>query len=316
MATPERTLELLGLLQRRRDWSGWELAERLEVSGRTLRRDVDRLRGIGYPIESTPGVDGGYRLAPGASLPPLVLGDDEAVALVVALRTAAHTSIGGASELAVQVLSKVQHVLPPRLRRRADAFATMTSVSSWPSGGEVDLDVLTVIADAALATERLEFDYRDRAGAGTDRLVEPNRLVLLGRRWYLVAYDTGRHDWRTFRVDRITRARTSGKRFVPKQVPGGDPVEFVLASIGEAPNQHAIEVEVAASGADVERRFGRWCTVTALGPARCTLTMTSDAFEWPVMILAGLGVPCRVIGDDTFRQYVADMSARLTDATS
>src|SRR3954465_6524928 len=202
-ATSSRTLRLLTLLQGRRFWSGAELSGRLEVSLRTLRRDVERLRDLGYPVEARPGVDGGYRPAPGASLPPLVLDDDEAVALTVGLQAAAQTAVAGMGEASVRALTKVIQVLPPRLRHRADALRAVTTPVRWSAADTVDPRVLTEVAQACRDTERLAFSYTAADGTRTDRLTEPFRLVALRRRWYLVAYDLRRGDWRSFRRDRV-----------------------------------------------------------------------------------------------------------------
>ena len=210
-------LRLLSLLQSHRDWSGAELADRLEVSPRTVRRDVDRLRVLGYPVDATPGVDGGYRLAAGAALPPLVLDDDEAVALVIALRATATLAISGAAEASVNALAKVVQVLPVRLRQRAENIAEMTTAVAWSdTSAGVDPMVLATLATSARNLERVEFTYTDRQSSTEDRLVEPAQLVMLGRRWYLVAYDANRHDWRTFRVDRVHEPHGTGRHFNPK----------------------------------------------------------------------------------------------------
>ena len=196
-ATSSRTLRLLSLLQSRRHWAGEELARRLGVSVRTLRRDVDRLRELGYPVEAQRGVAGGYALAPGAALPPLVLDDDEAVALAVGLQAAAADEVAGMAETSVRALAKVVQVMPARLRRRVDALRAMTVPGAWgapPAGGGVDPGVLTTVALACRDSERITFAYTAADGNRTDRSVEPFRLVSLGRRWYLVAYDLDRGD--------------------------------------------------------------------------------------------------------------------------
>ena len=196
--TSSRTLRLLSLLQTHRYWPGPELAARLDVSVRTLRRDIDRLRELGYPVEASRGVDGGYQLAAGAALPPLVLDDEEAVALAVGLQAAAQGGVAGIAESSVRALAKVVQVMPPRLRRRVDALRAMTVPLTWYSTApSTDPAVLTALAQACRDTERLEFGYTSAAGERSDRHVEPLRLVSLGRRWYLVAYDLVRHDWRT-----------------------------------------------------------------------------------------------------------------------
>ena len=201
--TSSRLLTLLSLLQARRDWPGAELAERLEVSGRTIRRDVERLRGLGYPVQALTGPAGGYRLRAGSAMPPLLLDEDEAVAIAVGLGTAARASVTGIEETAIRALVKLQQVLPEHLRRRVAALASAT-VARAPGGPTVDPEHLTTIAAACRDTEGLRFAYRSRDGTASRREVEPHALVNLGRRWYLVAWDRRRTDWRTFRVDRWT----------------------------------------------------------------------------------------------------------------
>src|SRR5690606_14124940 len=201
--TNARMLRLLSLLQTHRFWPGSELAARREVSERTLRRDIDRLRELGYPVEATRGVAGGYQLQAGAALPPLLLDDEEAVAIAVGLRTAAGGVVDGIEETSVRAPAKVVQVMPPRLRRQVEALRTHTVPSPLGTGPTVDALALTVIAQACRDHERLRFTYTARAGEPSRRLVEPHSLVTAGRRWYLVAWDLERHDWRTFRVDRL-----------------------------------------------------------------------------------------------------------------
>src|SRR5437763_6748641 len=202
--TSSRLLELLSLLQARRDWPGSELADRLEVSGRTIRRDMERLRQLGYPVESLTGPAGGYRLRAGTAMPPLLLDDDEAIAIAVGLRTAARASVTGIEETAVRALVKLEQVLPAHLRRRVHALGAATISLSAP-GPTVDPQHLTVIAAACRDSQCLRFAYRSREEVESRREVEPHSLVNLGRRWYLVAWDRAREDWRTFRVDRLAR---------------------------------------------------------------------------------------------------------------
>src|SRR5437879_3875079 len=189
--TSARLLALLSLLQVRREWTGQELADRLEVGPRTIRRDVDKLRSLGYPVEARPGVAGGYRLGAGGTLPPLLLDDDEAVAVAIGLRTTASGSIAGIEETSVRALTKLQQVLPSRLRRRVSAVQSHT-LPMPPRGPLVDPDVLTVIAGACRDHERMRFDYRTHSGAAGRRSVEPYRLVNDRQRWYLVAWDVER----------------------------------------------------------------------------------------------------------------------------
>ena len=311
-STSERMLRLLSLLQSHRDWSGADLADRLEVSPRTLRRDIDRLRTLGYPVDASPGVDGGYRLAAGASMPPLVLEDDEAVALVVALRASARFALSGIAEASVDTLAKVIQVLPPRLRRRAEDVAQMTQTADWSeSTASADPSVLATIATVARNSERLEFSYRDRTGTKEDRRVEPIRLVMLGRRWYLVAYDLTRHDWRTFRVDRVAAPRSTGAQFRPRSVPNGDAAEFVRSSIQVATTRWEIVVEADTDGDEARRRVGQRAVVTDLGPGRCRLAIASDWFDWPTMMLASLDAEFRVVSPLEFRTHLATVGGRF-----
>jgi predicted DNA-binding transcriptional regulator YafY len=317
--TSERMLRLLSLLQSHRDWSGAELADRLEVSPRTVRRDVDRLRVLGYPVDATPGVDGGYRLAAGAALPPLVLDDDEAVALVIALRATATLAISGAAEASVNALAKVVQVLPARLRHRAENIAQMTTAAAWSeTSAGIDPMVLAMLATSARNLERVEFTYTDRQSSTEDRLVEPAQLVMLGRRWYLVAYDANRHDWRTFRVDRVREPHGTGRHFNPKPIPLGDAATYVRSSIRSATPTNEIVVDIAAPAEAVRERYGNWATVTEIDTIdaidvgvpgsrdrRCRMVMSSDGFGWPMMMLASLDAEFSVISPPECRQHLA-----------
>src|SRR3954464_9063334 len=223
--TSARMLRLLSLLQTHRYWPGVELADRLEVSPRTLRRDVDRLRELGYPVHANRGAAGGYQLPrgaagvaqarPGAGGPPLLLDDDEAVAIAVGLRTAAAGAVAGFEETSVRALAKGIQLLPPRLRRRIDALRAVSTPGVFGGGPSLDATTLTTIAMACRSEERLRFDYTPRDGQAAARHVEPHRLVSLGRRWYLIAWDLERGDWRSFRVDRMAAPELSGARFRP-----------------------------------------------------------------------------------------------------
>ncbi|HEV2812232.1 MAG TPA: YafY family protein [Solirubrobacteraceae bacterium] len=280
--TSSRLLTLLSLLQGRRDWPGGELAERLEVSGRTVRRDVERLRRLGYPVESLTGPAGGYRLAAGAAMPPLLLDDQEAIAIAVGLRTAARASITGIEETSVRALVKLEQVLPAHLRRRVralqDATATLPPASSGPS---VDPQCLTVIAAACRDFERLRFAYSARDGAATRREVEPHSLVNLGRRWYLVAYDCGRDDWRTFRVDRIEKPPSVGRRFTPRRLPAKDAAAYVSQSLSSAPNRYEARVTIHAPAERVRKLVPRnWGAVEPLDDTRCEYRTGDDDLHW------------------------------------
>ncbi|MEV0254847.1 YafY family protein [Streptomyces sp. NPDC050732] len=232
LETSARLLRLLSLLQAHRDWSGADLAERLGVTPRTVRRDVDRLRGLGYPVNATPGTGGGYQLGAGAELPPLLLDDDEAVAVAVGLRTAAGQGVEGIGETSIRALSKLEQVLPNRLRRRVGALHAYTvPMLRTPQPQGVDPAVLTELADLCRDSERLRFDYRDHGGSSSRRTVEPHRLVCTERRWYLVAWDLDRDDWRTFRADRIEPRPPHGPRFAPRTPPAEDLAAYVSKGV-------------------------------------------------------------------------------------
>ena len=228
--TSGRLLRLLGLLQVRRDWLSRDLAERLEVTQRTVRRDVDRLRALGYPVEARPGLGGGYRLGVGAEMPPLLLDGDEAVALAVALRSAARNGLTGIEEAALRALGKVEQSLPSRFRHRVHLLQQTVLPLTGP-GPNVDVDTLLTVAAAVRDAQRLRVDYRRRDGADSRRTLEPHRVVHAGHVWYLLAWDVERADWRTLRLDRLTPILPAGARFEPREMPEGDPAAFVGKAI-------------------------------------------------------------------------------------
>lgn len=315
--TSSRTLRLLSLLQTHRYWPGTELADRLGVSVRTLRRDVDRLRELGYPVEAQRGVDGGYQLAAGAALPPLVIDDEEAVALAVGLQAAAHGTVEGIAEASVRVLAKVVQVMPPRLRRQVDALRAMTVPGGWGSGqvGEsVDPAVLTAVALACRDSERLGFRYTAAGGRQTEREAEPHRLVRLGRRWYLVAYDLARHDWRSFRVDRLSEPEVTGARFRPRDLPAADAAEFVRSGLDVLRNPYRVEVLVDAPAATVRERIGRWSTVEEVDAGRSRVSMTADSLDWPMMALGVLRADFHVLDPPELLDQVKEWGARFNRA--
>ncbi|HVB06795.1 MAG TPA: YafY family protein [Acidimicrobiales bacterium] len=317
--TSSRLLRLLSLLQRRRHWGGAELAEHLEVSPRTLRRDVERLRELGYPVDARRGVDGGYQLAAGAALPPLMLDDEEAIALGVGLSVAVQgATVSGIAEASARALAKVATVMPPRLRRQVDALAAMTVPAVWGGGALTSLDpaALAVIAQASRDGEHLEFDYTARDGEESHRSVEPHRLVLLGRRWYLVAWDLGRFDWRSFRVDRLCSPATTGARSMPRELPGGDAVAFVRSGIENAPLAHRIEAVVHADADAVRARIGAWASVEELDEDRCLVTINADSFEWPAMGLGLVGAEFEVRSPPEFADYLGAWSGRFGRAAA
>jgi predicted DNA-binding transcriptional regulator YafY len=314
--TSSRTLRLLSLLQTHRYWPGTELADRLDVSTRTLRRDVDRLRELGYPVEAHRGVDGGYQLAAGAALPPLVIDDEEAVALVVGLQTAAQHAVEGMAESSVRALAKVVRVMPARLRRRVEALRAVTVPAVW-GGGEgpaVDPSALTTVALACREEERLRFGYRAADGTRTDRHTEPHRLVPLGRRWYLVAYDLDRNGWRSFRLDRLTSPEGTGDRFRPRELPAADAAAFVRAGLENLPRPHRVEVLVEAPAEAVGRRIGRWVRVEEAEEGRCLVRMTTDDLNWAILALGTTGADFRVVGPPELADRVREWGDRLSRA--
>ena len=248
-----RALHLLSLLQTHRLWRAAELAERLDVTERTVRRDVDRLRTLGYPVDATTGTDGGYRLAVGAHLPPLVLDDDEAVAVALGLRSAASAAVGGIEDTSLRALAKIEQLLPDRLRRRVSTLHSSVVELRWSGPDtDVDPDALSVLAVACRDREEVRFDYRRRDGDRSQRLVEPHQLVTAERRWYLVAFDLRRNDWRTFRVDRLSATTLAGGRFTAREIPGGDAGAFLTASIASIPRNVQAVVTVEAAYDQIE----------------------------------------------------------------
>jgi predicted DNA-binding transcriptional regulator YafY len=314
--TSSRLLELLSLLQARRDWPGEELADRLEVSGRTVRRDIERLRQLGYPVESLTGRAGGYRLRAGSAMPPLLLDDEEAIAIAVGLRTAARASVTGIEETAVRALVKLEQVLPAHLRRRVGALgaATFTMPSGAPT---VDPQHLTVIATACRDCERVRFAYRSREGADSRREVEPHALLNHGRRWYLVAWDRGREDWRTFRLDRLARPASTGARFTPRKLPAKDAAAYVEQSITAAPNRFEAVLTLRASVDEVARRVpAHWGTLEPIDAQTCEYRTGDDDLRWLALRIATLGVDFDVHEPPELLEHLRTLASRLQRAAS
>src|SRR4051794_10191988 len=244
--TPARLLTLLSLLQTPREWPGGELADRLGVSRRTVRRDVDRLRELGYPVQATMGSDGGYRLVAGKAMPPLVVDDEEGVAIGVGLRGGAGHALEGVDEASVRALAKLEQVLPSRLRHRVSTLQAATTPLTSGDGASIAPETLTVMASTVAGHERLRFAYRAKDGTGTRRVTEPYRLVSTGRRWYLVAYDLDRDDWRTFRVDRVSEPFATGARFTPRELPTGNAADYLRQSMYGRQETYEFTVTFAA----------------------------------------------------------------------
>jgi predicted DNA-binding transcriptional regulator YafY len=287
--TSARLLALLSLLQSRRDWPGTLLADRLEISLRTVRRDVDRLRELGYPITAAKGPDGGYRLGAGTELPPLLFDDEQAVALTVALQLAATTTGSGLAEAAARALTTIRQVLPARLRHRVSALqVTAVERPAARPAAPVDGDVLLAISAAVHAREVLRFDYGAEPADAPPRRAEPHHLVTWDGRWYLVAWDLDRADWRTFRADRIALRTPNGPRFTHRELPGGDVAGFVIGkfrgsgdSSGDWPCQGTVLLELPAATVALYSRDG---VVEEAGPGRCRLTLGS--WSWPSLAAA------------------------------
>jgi predicted DNA-binding transcriptional regulator YafY len=302
------------MLQARRDWPGAELAERLDVSPRTVRRDVERLRGLGYPIESLSGPTGGYRLAAGTAMPPLLLDDDEAIAIAVGLRTAAQASVAGIEESSVRALVKLEQVLPKHLRRRVRALGDVTA--TLPGGGPmVDPASLTTIASACRDRERLRFAYENREGELTRRLVEPQSLVNLGRRWYLVAWDCGREDWRTFRVDRIQRPAGAGGRCAERELPGGEnAAKYVAGNLSGGPARWDARVTVRCPAEELRDRQWLRGTVEPIDEGSCELRTSEDDLDWLAMKIAMLGREFEVHEPSELVERLGEVQARIARA--
>ncbi len=312
--TSARLLRLLSLLQARRDWSGAELAERLGVTTRTIRHDVGRLRELGYPVDARPGVAGGYRLGRGAALPPLLLDDDEAVAVAVGLRTAATGSVAGIEETSLRALAKLQLILPSRLRHRLTAFqAYALPVPS--RGPRVDPDTLTLIASACRDHERLRFDYRAHSGAASRRSVEPYRLVNDRQRWYLVAWDLGRDDWRTFRVDRMEPLPPPGPRFTPRELPPDPEIAAQVArAAGQATWRYRARVVVHAPAEHVRDRLPIPLPVQSLGEDRCAFEPGSDHPEMLALYLGLLDADFEITDAPELAAALRKLAARYERA--
>jgi predicted DNA-binding transcriptional regulator YafY len=314
LETSARLLRVLSLLQARPDWTGRELAERLEVTTRTVRKDVERLRRLGYPVHATPGAAGGYRLGAGAQLPPLLLDDDEAVAVAVGLRTAASHGVRGTEETSVRALAKLEQVLPSRLRRRVNVLQAYTvPFEGW--GPTVDAETLTAIAGACRDLVRLRFAYRSHDGTTSRRLVEPHRLVHTGRRWYLAAWDCDREDWRSFRVDRIEPRLSTDRRFEPREPPHGDAAKYVARSISSQRDRYQATVILHAPLAAVAQRVPHAVgTLEAIDDDTCLLRTGADWLGGLAVYVADIGVDFTVVDPPQFAAQVRALAGMFTRA--
>jgi predicted DNA-binding transcriptional regulator YafY len=315
--TSGRLLKLLSLLQAPREWPGPELARRLEVSTRTVRNDVERLRALGYPVEASRGAIGGYRLSAGTAMPPLLLDDDEAVAVAVSLRTSAGGGGANIEETSLRALTKLQQVLPSRLAHRVDAVQSHTVSMGWRGPG-VDAGALGALAGAARDRERIRFAYSDHSGAATERRVEPYRLVNWGRKWYLVAFDVERDDWRTFRVDRISAARSIGHRFALRPLPDEDVAAWVSRGTRSVQMRFRATVVVHAPAAEIVARMGGWHegSIEPLDDQRCRVDTGARSAEDLARWLTFLDADFEVIDSPELAEAVQALGERFRRAAA
>jgi predicted DNA-binding transcriptional regulator YafY len=316
MGTSARLLRLLSLLQTPRDWTGAELAERLEVSPRTVRNDVERLRALGYPVHATRGSIGGYRLEAGTSLPPLLLDDDEAVAVAIGLRTATGGAVTGIEETSLRALAKLEQVLPPRLRRQVSTLQRVTVHVRRRPVPTVDPSMLTELARLAREHFTLRFDYSDRRQTASQRRVEPYRIVNAGLRWYLVAWDLDREDWRTFRVDRMRPGMSAGPRFTPRPLTEAEVETLVSRGVPVEARTHQARVLVRTPAAELAARFGPWLgTIIAVDDVSCLLETGADNLEMLAAYLGLLGADFSVTEPPELVNAVQALAARYSAAT-
>lgn len=310
--TTHRALRLLALLQSRPVWTGTELAARLGVTSRSIRRDVDRLRDLGYPVRATQGVGGGYQLGAGRALPPLLLDDEEAVAVAVSLRLAAGGTVAGASEAAVRTLTKLDQVMPARLR--SEVRAIQESIATLePTQVAVDGDVLLTLARACRDRVRVCFGYEAHGGDSSERRVEPYRLVVMGARWYLLGFDVDRDDWRTFRLDRMRRVVGTTWRFPAREHP--DPVTYVQRGVVSSPYRHQARVRVhAAASAVAAKVAARSASVEALDNDCCVLAAGADSLDVLALQLSLLGYDFDVLEPVELRSSLRELGARMLRA--
>ncbi|MCG5218700.1 helix-turn-helix transcriptional regulator [Streptosporangium sp. KLBMP 9127] len=315
---PARLLRLLSLLQTRREWPGAELSERLGVTGRTVRRDIERLRALGYPVDATTGVAGGYRLASGTNLPPLLLDDEEAVAVAVGLRTSAGSGVAGIEDSSVRALAKLEQVLPARLRAQVAAVGDTTVKVPRRRGPRADPATLTVLATACRDHETVSFAYTGRDGAQATRRVEPHSLVAAYGLWYLIAFDPGRDDWRTFRVDRVADPVPGHRRFAPRALPATDAAAFLAATITSAPYRYTAEATVRAPAALVRDRLrtlipGR---IVPLDDHTCAVSFGADSLDLIVGDLVALDAGFSVTGPAELLDRLRTVGRRLTEGSA
>lgn len=311
-----RVLQLLGLLQSRRVWTSEELADRLEVTTRSVRRDVDRLRELGYPVHASKGHGGGYQLGAGAALPPLLLDPDEAVAMAVCLRLAAGGSVAGVGESALRALSKLDQVMPARLRSQVAAVHD-TTVTLTPSNRDVPVDpeVLMTLARACRDHEHVTCGYTDIRGNATARRLEPYQLVTTGRRWYLLCFDRDKQDWRSLRLDRMSDVRAQGSTFVPRPAP--DAAQYVQRAITSSPYRYVARVRYFAAKEVVAQTFSSASVqIDEDGPDACIMTTGADDAQVMALYLAMPGCDFEVLEPAEVAEAVRTAAERLARAAA
>ena len=306
----QRVLRLLGLLQRRPSWTAAEIAAELNVTDRSVRRDVERLRSLGYPVRAAAGVGGGYQLGAGSRIPPLLLDDEEAVAVGLSLRLAAGGTVAGAEEAALSALTKLDRMMPPLLRAEVRALHSATGSLVGPSE-RIGADTLLLIAQACREAVRVRFQYADRDGAETSRSVEPVQMITTGQRWYLMAYDVDRQDWRTFRLDRMHQLETTAWRFRPRDHP--DPAQYVQDSVTAAPYRYVARVRLRTAaeeiGALIPPQVGR---VEEGQDGWCLLIAGADDLDWLALHVARLGYEAQILEPAALKEAAKRLGQRLT----
>ncbi|RBQ21846.1 transcriptional regulator [Spongiactinospora rosea] len=313
--TPARLLKLLSLLQIPREWPGSELAERLAVSPRTIRRDIERLRDLGYPVTASMGAAGGYRLVAGTAMPPLLLDDEEAVAVAVGLRTATAQAVQGIEDASVRAMAKLEQVLPARLRHRVAAVGAATVPFGAAPGPGVDPEVLSALAAAVTAREKVRFAYRSAQGDPSRRLAAPYRLVATGRRWYLIAYDDERDDWRIFRVDRIEDVHPTGMRAPTREPPEPDAAAFLKAKLYTSGPVYEADVTLHAPMDEIAPRLpGDVGVLTAVDEDSCRLRASADTLDYLAFSIGRLGCDFTVHGPPELAAHLRMLGDRLTRA--
>lgn len=308
MTIDVRLLDLLALFQQRRYWSGQELAARLDVSSRTLRRDIEQLRELGYPVEATRGTYGGYQLAAGGSMPPLVMDEQEAVAVVLGLQAMTATTVEAAQSASVRMLAKIVQVMPPRLRRRVNALTAIDvatpNLTSMPP--PVGIETLSILTQACRDADVVTFTYSGSRADPSSRRVEPHHVVLLGRTWYLICLDLNKQDWRTMRLDRIERPQLTKRPFLRRTLPANQtPAQFVQAWLGHDEGALEVEVIIDAPLSRVKDVVGRWGTVSEDG-SETRLTMRIDDYAWIAHLLGAIGRPFKVVAPPELEAYLTD----------